>query len=263
MLRMTSYALAFTALLGATSALAQTAQERGFAIAEKAADHDTGYGTSRVMLTMTLTTPAGQSTTRELRIDTFERPDRDEGDMSVTVFFSPRDIEGTALLSHAEILEPDDQWLWLPALNRVRRISSANKSGPFVGSEFAFEDLTAGELGKFDYTYLETTTVGGMEMDVLECLPNYDRSGYSKIHCFHDTDIGQIRQLEFFDRGGQLLKTLTFEEYRQYDGRIWRAHRQIMVNHLTGRQTVLEFGDFEFGIDLDERDFEPEALELL
>ena len=56
---------------------------------------------------------------------------------------TPRDIEGTALLSHAKILDADDQWLYLPALKRVKRISSSNKSGPFVGSEFAFEDFTA------------------------------------------------------------------------------------------------------------------------
>ncbi|MEL7214998.1 MAG: outer membrane lipoprotein-sorting protein [Pseudomonadota bacterium] len=204
MFRTTPLAFAIAASLFAQPLLAQTAEERGFAIAQRAAEHDTGFGTSRVMLTMTLTTPAGQSTSRELRIDTFERQDPSVGDMSMTLFFAPADIEGTALLSHAEILEADDQWLWLPALNRIRRISSANKSGPFVGSEFAFEDLTASELGKFDYTYLETTRVDGMEMDVLECIPNYDRSGYSKILCYHDTDIGQVRQLEFFDRARQI-----------------------------------------------------------
>ena len=75
------------------------------------------------------------------------------------VFRTPRDIEGTALLSHAQILEPDNQWLYLPALKRVKRISSANKSGPFVGSEFAFEDFTALELNKYDYVWLSEEDV--------------------------------------------------------------------------------------------------------
>ena len=93
---------------------------------------------------------AGREATRALRITTLEIPDEQVGDRSLIVFESPPDIDGTALLSHAKILDPDDQWLYLPALKRVKRISSVNKSGPFVGSEFAFEDFTALELNKYD-----------------------------------------------------------------------------------------------------------------
>ncbi|MFM2043309.1 MAG: hypothetical protein RLY86_1885 [Pseudomonadota bacterium] len=239
---------------------AQTPQERGLAVAERSDHTDTGFGTSSVDLVMTLKDPSGRATTRDMRIDTLEKQGEGNGDKSLTVFFSPPDVAGTALLSHARILESDDQWLYLPALRRVKRISSANKSGPFVGSEFAFEDLTASELGKYTYTWLETRSVDGMEMDVVECVPRYERSGYSKLHCFYDTDVFQPRRIEFFDRGGQLLKTLVLDEYRQYPGGYWRAHRQTMTNHLTGKVTVLEAGEYRFGVDLDGADFEPSAL---
>ncbi|MEO1037859.1 MAG: outer membrane lipoprotein-sorting protein [Pseudomonadota bacterium] len=254
---------AISVTAAANVSFAQSNLERGYAIAQRSDQTDAGYGSSTVELTMTLSDRSGRSTTREMRIDTLEKEREGVGDKSLTVFFSPPDVEGTALLSHAKILDPDDQWLYLPALRRVKRISSSNKSGPFVGSEFAFEDLTANELGKYDYRYVDTRDVDGMEMDVVECTPRYERSGYSRLNCYFDTEIFQSRKIEFFDRGGQLLKTLELQDYREYEGGYWRAHRQVMTNHLTGKTTVIESGDYEFGANLDIDDFEPSVLDRL
>ena len=248
--------------LAPIGALAQSAAERGYAIAERSDLSDRGFGQSSVELTMTLTNRNGASTTRQLQIDTLEKSGRGNGDRSLIQFFSPGDVDGTALLSHAKITAADSQWLYLPGLSRVKRISSANKSGPFVGSEFSFEDLTIAELGKFEYTYLKTKKVDGMQMDILECIPAYKRSGYSRVLCHFDTRHNQARRFEFFDRGGQKLKTLTLTDYRQY-GPIWRSHKQTMVNHLTGKSTTLEFGRFDFNPGLNARDFESSALERL
>lgn len=241
---------------------AQTAQEKGFAIAQKSDLSDKGFGKSSVDVTMTLTNRAGARTTRELQINTLEKSGRGNGDRSMIQFFSPGDVDGTALLSHAKITAADDQWLFLPSLSRVKRISSANKSGPFVGSEFSFEDLTISELGKFEYRYLETKTVDGMQMDVLECIPAYNRSGYSRVLCHFDTQANQPRKFVFYDRGGQKLKTLTLTNYKRY-GSFWRAQKQTMVNHLTEKTTTLDFGSFDFNARLGRNDFEPSALERL
>ncbi|MEM6547463.1 MAG: outer membrane lipoprotein-sorting protein [Pseudomonadota bacterium] len=241
------------------------ATERGFAIHERSDKTDAGFGTSSVRLTMTLGDPSGRKTTREMQIDTREKEGEGNGDKQLIRFFSPPDVEGTALLSHAKILEQDDQWLYLPGLRRTKRISSANKSGPFVGSEFAFEDLTASELGKYEYSYLKTIQdeQTGLELDVVECNPRYERSGYSKLHCYTDTEIFQSRRIEFFDRGGRLLKTLELGDYRQSPEGYWRSHEQTMHNHLTGKTTVLRFQDFDFGVSLNQRDFEPSILDRL
>jgi hypothetical protein len=56
-----------------------------------------------------------------------------DGDKSLSIFDSPRDVKGTALLTFTHALESDEQWLYLPALKRVKRISFSNKSGPFLG----------------------------------------------------------------------------------------------------------------------------------
>ena len=246
--------LAF-ALMLADNAEANTAEEKGFEIAARSDRTDLGFGESEVELQMILRNAAGQQSTRELRISTLEKPDESVGDKSLVLFDTPRDIEGTALLSHAKILDPDDQWLYLPALKRVKRISSSNKSGPFVGSEFAFEDFTAIELNKFDYLYIGTDACGDLQCDVLERQPRYENSGYTKQVAWVDQTDFQIRKVEFYDRRGDLLKVLELKDYRQYDNGVWRAHLLSMSNVQTNKQTDLVYQDYRFGIGLGEDDF--------
>ncbi len=226
----------------------------GFDIAARSDRSDIGFGDSEVELTMVLRNAAGQETQRSLKIMTLEKKDESVGDKSLVVFDTPRDIEGTALLSHAQILEPDNQWLFLPALKRVKRISSANKSGPFVGSEFAFEDFTSLELNKFDYRYVGEEACGEFGCDVLERLPVYKNSGYTRQMAYIDQTHFQIRKVEFYDRRGDLLKVLTFADYREYQG-VWRAHRMSMVNVQTNKETDLIYGDYVFGVGLKDGDF--------
>lgn len=231
------------------------ADDKGFEIAARADRTDVGFGGSEVQLQMVLRNSAGQQTTRELRIATLEKPDETVGDKSLVMFETPRDIEGTALLSHAKILDPDDQWLYLPALKRVKRISSSNKSGPFVGSEFAFEDFTAIELNKFDYTYLRVEDCDQLQCDVVERQPLYENSGYTKQISWIDQADYQLRKVEFYDRRGDLLKVLVLDDYRQYDNDVWRAHKLSMSNVQTNKQTDLIYGDFDFDVDLGDDDF--------
>lgn len=234
---------------------ANTPEQLGFEIAARSDRTDVGFNDSRVALQMILRNAAGQQSTRSLEITTLEKPDESVGDKSLVLFDTPRDIEGTALLSHARILDPDDQWLYLPALKRVKRIASSNKSGPFVGSEFAFEDFTAIELNKFDYRLIGTEDIDGMTLDVLERKPRYENSGYSKQISYVDQAVFQIRKVEFYDRRGDLLKVLVFEDYRQYDNGVWRAHKLKMENLQTKKQTDLVYQDYEFNLGLSAKDF--------
>ena len=251
---------AVSLILGATLALsngasAAAANEKGFEIAARSDRTDLGFGESEVELKMVLRNAAGQEASRALRISTLEKPDETVGDKSLVLFDTPRDIEGTALLSHAKILDPDDQWLYLPALKRVKRISSSNKSGPFVGSEFAFEDFTAIELNKFDYLFMSVETCGDLQCDVIERLPRYENSGYTKQIAWVDQTDFQIRKVEFYDRRGDLLKVLELTDYRKYDNGVWRAHRFSMSNVQTKKQTDLIYDTFAFDGGLTDSDF--------
>ncbi len=228
---------------------------RGLEIAQRADSTDHGFNNSEVNLTMVLRNSAGSEDLRSLKVTTLEIMDDSAGDKSLVIFSTPKDIDGTALLSHSRILQPDSQWLYLPALKRVKRISSANKSGPFVGSEFAFEDFTSTELNKYDYDYLREETCGEFTCDVLTRFPRYKYSGYTKQIAWIDQVEYQIRKVEFYDRRGALLKTLNLKDYRQYGDKFWRSHRLEMVNHQTGKSTDLLYGDYRFDVGLTERDF--------
>jgi hypothetical protein len=262
-IKTTALTVLATTLLFTVGSGASVPTDKGFEIAARSDRTDLGFGESAVDLKMVLRNAAGQEATRSLRIATLEKVDESVGDKSLVVFNTPRDIEGTALLSHAKILDPDDQWLYLPALKRVKRISSSNKSGPFVGSEFAFEDFTAIELNKFDYTFAGVEDCGALQCDVLERLPRYKNSGYTKQIAWVDQTDFQIRKVEFYDRRGDLLKVLEMKDYREYDNGIWRSHLLSMTNVQTNKQTDLIYDTYDFNVDLSDGDFVKGRLDKL
>ena len=228
-------------------------EETGLAIARDARAREEGFGNFSARQTMVLRNKHGQESRRRLQVKVLEVAG--DGDKSLFVFAEPRDVRGTALLVHAHRESADDQWLYLPALKRVKRISSANRSGSFMGSEFAYEDMTAQEVEKFTYRYLRDEPCGDGACTVTERFPVDKKSGYSRQVVWRDKDELRVRKVQYYDRKDAHLKTLTLEDYEQYLERYWRAATMTMENHLTGKSTVLTWSDFQFRTGLDERDF--------
>ena len=233
---------------------------RGRAIAEEADRRDLGWGDNASTMRMVLRNRNGDESVRELRRRALESNEAGAGDKSVITFDAPRDVAGTSLLSHTKILDPDDQWIFLPALKRVKRISSANKSGPFVGSEFAFEDLVSQELGKYDSRFVGEEACGDLECFMVERLPLYENSGYTKQVVWWDKSEYRIQRIDFYDRRDSLLKTLTYHGYGQYLGQYWRPELMAMENHQNGKRTDLAFSEWTFAAGLAEGDFTPSRL---
>lgn len=250
-------ALLLLSLLAAV-AHADDAADKGLALMEEADARDGGWVDGRAALRMVLRNRQGQESVRELRIELLEV--EGDGDRSLTVFGAPRDIKGTALLSFTHALTPDEQWLYLPALQRVKRIASANKSGPFVGSEFAYEDLTSQEVEKYTYRWLREETRDGHRTAVIEARPAYPHSGYTRQIIWLDLDIYRPLVIEYYDRKDSLLKTLTASGHAQYLDRYWRPARMFMLNHQTGKSTELLWSDYAFRLGLDARDFDQNRL---
>lgn len=231
---------------------------KGLEIAEKRKSLDTGWGDSVATMEMLLKNKQGESSTRLMRLKSLEVDN--DGDKGLTIFDQPRDVKGTAFLNHSHITKPDDQWLYLPALKRVKRISSRNKSGPFMGSEFAYEDLSSFELEKYTFNYVEDAKLDGLDTFVLEQVPTDKNSGYTKQKVWLDQEHYRPMKVEFYDRKGALLKTLSFQDYKQYLNQYWRAHTMAMQNHQTGKSTVLTTKDLVFQNGLEERDFQKNTL---
>lgn len=237
---------------------------KGKEIADEAKARDAGFKDSEAVMKMVLTNAHGDVSERELRMRTLENPDPEDGDRSLIVFDRPRDVEGTALLTHAHILMPDDQWLYLPSLKRIKRISSANKSGPFMGSEFAYEDFSSQEPAKFSYLWMREEPCPEPTVDltchVVERRPLYEKSGYTRQITWIDTEDLQVRRVDYYDRKDALLKILVLTDYRLYNEKHWRAHDLYMVNQTNQKTTRLTWEAYTMDNGYDLGDFDTNSL---
>jgi hypothetical protein len=238
---------------------AQSPEEKGLAIATEADHRYSGYGDSTANLRMVLRNQQGQVSERELRVRTLEV----EGDdtRSLCIFDSPRDVKGTILLTHTHKVRPDDQWLFLPSLARVKRIAAQNKSGSFMGSEFSYEDIATQNLEKYTYQWLRDEVFDEQQCYVIERRPT-DRknSGYTRQIVWMDKGQYRTLKVDYYDRKDSLLKTLTLTGYQQYLEEFWRPRDMSMTNHQTGKSSQLIWSDFAFRTGLAENDFNQNSL---
>ena len=248
---MTSYLLSL-----ANPVIASDAE--GLRIATEVDIRDRGFRDTTSKMTMTLFDQYGNTTSRSIRNKTLEGSG--EGDLSLVIFDTPKDVKGTAFLSHTKKSGADDQWLYLPALKRVKRIASSNQSGPFMGSEFAYEDISSQELEKYDYRFVKMDNYNDVECYVVSYDPVEKKSGYSEQITWIDKEEYRVQKVDYYDRKKSLLKTLTFKGYQKYNGNFWRADRYEMINHQTGKKTVLDFEDWSFSNGLTEKDFNKKSL---
>lgn len=221
--------------------------------------HNQNYADFSVALTMRLMRSAqAKPVVRQLRITQLEQ---DSGDRVMVVFDAPAAIRGTALLTHAHLQRDDDQWLFLPAFQRVKKITTSNKSGAFVQSEFAYEDLSVPILSKYSYRYLDQQPCGQQQCYLVERRAAGFSSGYGKELYWVDQTAYRIHRVEYFDARERPLKTLTLDDYRAYSPLLWKPHQMLMTNLRSGRKTELLWGDFQFAQGLQaERDFSVAAL---
>lgn len=236
-----------------------TAAAKGLEIAKEVVRRDTGWGDSQATMTMILTNRHGDESRREMRLKSLEV--QGDGDKGLTIFDEPRDVKGTAFLSFTHATVPDEQWLYLPALKRVKRISSSNKSGPFMGSEYAFEDLTSFEIEKYEYEFLREDEFDGQKVFVIRNYPLYKKSGYTKQEAWIDQVEYRVLKVDYFDRKGDALKTLVNSDFKQYLDKFWRPHKASMVNHQNGKRTDLIWSEYSFQTGLGEGDFNRNSLQ--
>lgn len=251
-------ALGLSSFSFAAPNIAPEAAAKGLEIAVEIVKRDTGWKDSQTTMKMKLTNKHGDNSQRELRLKTLEISG--DGDKSLTIFDQPRDVKGTAFLSFTHAKVPDEQWLYLPALKRVKRISSSNKSGPFMGSEYAFEDLTSFEVEKYDFEYLRDDKINNQDVFVVRSYPRYPKSGYTHLDVYVDKAEYRVFKIDFFDRKSTLLKTLSNSDFNQYLDKYWRPHTASMVNHQNGKKTDLLWSDFKFQIGLTDADFNRNSL---
>jgi outer membrane lipoprotein-sorting protein len=145
-------------------------------------------------------------------------------------------------------------------LKPVKRISSSNKSGPFIGSEFAFEDLSSFEIEKYSYNYLGDETINGIESFKVERYLVDKNSGYKRRIVWVDKAEYRVQKIDFYDCKNTFVKTLSYLEYQHYLGQYWRATTIKMVNHQNGKTTALQWSNYQFKVGLSSSYFNKNVL---
>ncbi len=238
---------------------AATPEEKGLTIAREADSRLNGFGDFTADMIMVLKNKHGQKSERVLRTKNLEV--KGDGDKTLSIFDTPRDVKGTAFLTFSHKTGDDDQWLYLPALKRVKRISSRNKSGSFMGSEFSYEDVSSQEVDKYTYRWVKDEAYDGQECYVVEFYPvDSKNSGYTRQVNWIDKTEYRTLKVEYYDRKESLLKTLTMVGYSKYIDKLWKASEMNMVNHQNGKSTQLTFSNYQFGTGLSDRDFSQNSL---
>lgn len=243
----------------AEDAAADNAAARGLQIATEQKQRDTGWGDSESEVLMVLRNAQGRESTRRMRTLALEV--QGDGDRALTIFDEPGDVRGSAFLTHTHTQVEDDQWLYLPSVRRTRRIATRNKSGPFMASEFAYEDMSSFELEKFDFRYLRDEQLNGLQTYVVEQVPTDTFSGYSRVIAWVDQQHYRVQQVAYYDKRNSLLKTLTLHDYQLFLEQFWRPMKLSMHNHQTGKSTDLMVESMRFRTGRTEADFDVSALE--
>jgi len=216
-------------------------------------------------LTMELIDRRGKSRVRETKAYR-----RYYGEEKRTVLFyqSPTNVKGTGFLTYdyPDANTDDDQWLYLPALRKVRRISASDRGDYFLGTDLSYEDIKKeSRVAAEDYTFvtLGTEEVDGHRTYVVEGVPvdseTAEELGYGRVQWRIDPEIWMSRKTEMWDVNGNALKTVRNENIEDVQG-IWTTMRLTAVNHKTGHSTVFTFADVDYQTPVDDSMFEQRAL---
>ncbi|PJE32009.1 outer membrane lipoprotein-sorting protein [Pseudooceanicola antarcticus] len=244
--------------IGLGPASAETTQEKGLRIAQSVGQ-EPGFRDQAAEGEMILTTKSGQTSIRRFEARAVETSPGET--RSVLTFLWPGDIRNTTLLTHSHAGgRDDDQWLYLPAVSKVRRISSSGRSGSFVGSEFAYEDMSDQDVDKYTYNWVaDGSCPGGGRCHIVDRFPR-GASAYSYERVWIEQSRKLIQKVEYYDRRKAHLKTMLISGYRKHNGKYWRAAKMEMSNHLTGKGTTLTWDGFTFDRGVNPNDLTVSAL---
>ncbi|MCK7597755.1 outer membrane lipoprotein-sorting protein [Microbulbifer sp. CAU 1566] len=247
------------------------------AITAFADDHNTGQTimqavdarpegiTQRANLTLTLTDRRGRKRIQQTIV---QRKYYGADKRQVLYYLEPTNVRDTAFLTYdyADPNTEDEQWLYLPALRKTRRISASDRGDYFLGTDLTYEEMKRQNkisLQDWRFTRIEESLVDGINTIVVEGTPVNEQVaeelGYGRARWYVDPATHTIRRSENFDVQGNPLKTAIFTDVRKIDD-IWTVHEITVDNHKTGHQTHLLISDVAYDTPLDDERFEERTL---
>lgn len=203
---------------------------------------------------------------RSRTIKRYSKTDAAKNESTLIQFLAPADVAGTGFLAIENTGREDDQWLYLPALKRSRRISASNESDNFMGSDFTYEDIGSEELDQFDYNCTGEVNIAASACYVIVATPATEakkqQSGYAKREIYLDKNTLVVNKINYYDKKGELLKVLEAAQIKPVGSTgKYRAHLLTMKNLKTKNQTVLKFNNFQINGTVNAELFTKRTLE--
>ena len=203
-------------------------------------------------LTMTLINKSGDQRVRKIKQFT---KDLGNVEKSIMFFLSPADVKNTSFMSWTyDSDQSDDQWIYLPALKKTKRISSDSKSDYFMGSDFTYDDLGDRKLEDDTHKLLREETMDGKECYVVESLSKDEDYVYSKTMVWVNKSNFIGVKKEFYDEDEDLLKVLAIKEVEEISG-IWVITNSEMKNVQKNHRTTMVLNNIQINTGMSESKF--------
>lgn len=210
-------------------------------IASKSRGASSGFGGSIATVQMVNSSPSSGHAVYEMSITTKEFP---EGNRTIMQFLKPESDRGTVFMVHGKD-GPDDQWIFLPRQQRLKKISGSLKNSAFLGSEFTFNDMSDSKVYDYVNDYVSDADVNGYKCFVVDRAPKDSSDDYQKVRTYIEKERYLIHRAEYFNKRGEIIKTADFSDYAKgSDGR-WRAALITMKSATSGKSTTLKTTQIE------------------
>ncbi len=194
----------------------------------------------------------------------YAKRDPDGNVMRLIRLHTPADLAKSGILILDKGDEDPEQWLYLPAYHTSRRVAAANRSDTWMGTDFAYEDMSEPNVDRYDYRYLEDERAGGVDSKVVEAVPRDEKlkkeSGYSRTVYWIDPARKVVMKADFYDKRGALAKELRNSRLETH-GSHYRWAEWEMRDVARGHRTTLRFEDMKIDQGLEDRFFTVRFLE--
>ncbi len=248
------------AMIFGASAFTQTLS--GYDIMKKS-DEVPKSKTSSYTATMTLTDKKGNTRIREVLEKSLELTDSTK---SVIIFTKPKDVSGVGYLtiSYKEDSsgnkKDSDNWLYMPAMKKVRRISGSESGGDFMGTDFTYDDMGDRGLNKDNFQLIGEENIDGASCYKVECKAKNSTEKNPRKICWIRKDNFMLCKAEFYDRQNELQRELICSDIKMVDG-FWTTGKMLMKNIQKDHSTLIEMNNVSYGEKIDESLFSVAALE--
>lgn len=206
----------------------------------------------RAVVDMTLTDKRGKTRTRKFVM--LRKDIEDGGEQKYyTYFLEPSDVRRTGFMVWKSPDAEDSRWIYVPAVDLVKRISAKDKGSSFVGSDFSYEDVSGRHWSEDDHTLLREEELDGRATWVVESVPRESDSFARKLTWIAQ-DVKFALREEYYDKKDRLLRVFQAERIEELDGHLTVTVRS-MTNEKKGRKTVVEFGDIDYDLGIEDAIF--------